>query len=33
VKSDQNNRWMLVLEATIVLLFIIDLIALFWVKR
>lgn len=33
VKADQNNRWMLVLEATIVLLFIIDLIALFWVKR
>ena len=29
LKSDQNNRWMLILEATIVLLFIIDLIILF----
>ena len=28
-KSDQNNRWMLILETTIVLLFIIDLIILF----
>jgi hypothetical protein len=32
VKTEQNNRWMLVLEATIVLLFIIDLIAIFWSK-
>ena len=30
LKHDQNNRWMLVLEATIVLLFIIDLAMLFW---
>jgi hypothetical protein len=30
LKHDQNNRWMLVLEATIVLLFIIDLVVLFW---
>jgi len=29
LKHDQNNRWMLLLEATIVLLFIIDLIMLF----
>jgi hypothetical protein len=29
LKHDQNNRWMLILEATIVLLFIIDLIILF----
>lgn len=29
MKSDQNNRWMLILEATIVLLFIIDLVILF----
>ena len=29
LKHDQTNRWMLILEATIVLLFIIDLIALF----
>ena len=28
LKQDQNNRWMLILEATIVLLFIIDLIIL-----
>lgn len=28
-KQDQNNRWMLVLEATIVLLFVLDLIVLF----
>ncbi len=28
-KADQNNRWMLILEITIVLLFIIDLIVLF----
>ena len=28
LKHDQNNRWMLVLEATIVLLFIIDLVVL-----
>jgi hypothetical protein len=32
-KSDQQNRWMLMLEVTIVLLFIIDLVALFWVKK
>ena len=31
-RSDQQNRWMLMLEITIVLLFIIDLVALFWVK-
>lgn len=30
LKHDQNNRWMLILEATIVLLFIIDLVVLFW---
>jgi hypothetical protein len=29
LKHDQNNRWMLLLEATIVLLFVIDLIMLF----
>jgi len=29
LKSDQNNRWMLILEFTIVLLFIIDLVILF----
>ncbi len=29
LKHDQNNRWMLILESTIVLLFIIDLIILF----
>lgn len=29
LKHDQNNRWMLILEATIVLLFIIDLVILF----
>jgi len=29
LKHDQNNRWMLILEGTIVLLFIIDLIILF----
>lgn len=32
-KADQQNRWMLMLEVTIVLLFIIDLVALFWVKK
>ena len=32
-KADQQNRWMLALEVTIVLLFIIDLVALFWVKK
>ncbi len=31
-KADQNNRVMVILEVTIVLLFIIDLAALFWVK-
>jgi uncharacterized Rmd1/YagE family protein len=29
LKHDQNNRWMLILESTIVLLFIIDLVILF----
>jgi len=29
LKSDQSNRWMMILEATIVLLFIIDLVILF----
>lgn len=29
LKHDQNNRWMVILEATIVLLFIIDLVVLF----
>ena len=29
LQQDQNNRWMLILEATIVLLFIIDLIIIF----
>jgi hypothetical protein len=29
LKSDQSNRWMMILEATIVLLFIIDIVALF----
>ena len=29
VKHDQMNRWMLILETTIVLLFIIDLLTLF----
>jgi len=29
LKHDQNNRWMLILEVTIVLLFIIDLVLLF----
>jgi hypothetical protein len=33
VKSDQNTRYMLWLEAMIVLLFIVDLVALFLVKR
>ena len=32
VKSDQQNRWMLMLEIAIVVLFIIDLVALFWKK-
>ncbi len=32
-KADQQNRWMLMLEITIVLLFIIDLVALFWTKK
>ncbi|HUV39302.1 MAG TPA: hypothetical protein VMY39_06790 [Planctomycetota bacterium] len=30
LKQDQNNRWMLILEATIVLLFIIDVIIIVW---
>lgn len=30
LKSQQTNRWMLVLEVTIVLLFVLDLILLFW---
>ena len=29
LRAEQNNRWMLILEASIVLLFIIDLILLF----
>ena len=33
LKTDQNNRWMLILEATIVLLFILDLVLLFAVKK
>jgi hypothetical protein len=33
VKSDQQTRWMLLLELAIVVLFIIDLVALFWVKK
>jgi hypothetical protein len=32
LQHDQNNRWMLLLEAAIVLLFIIDLVAIFLVK-
>ena len=32
VKSDQQNRWMLILETAIVVLFVIDLVALFWKK-
>lgn len=32
LQTDQNNRWMLILEATIVLLFIIDLILIFVIK-
>ncbi len=30
LKSQQTNRWMLVLEVTIVLLFVLDLVLLFW---
>ena len=33
LRADQNNRWMLILEATIVLLFIVDLIGIFWWKH
>ncbi len=33
LKTDQNNRWMLILEATIVLLFIIDLVLIFAIKK
>jgi hypothetical protein len=33
VKADQQNRWMLMLEFAIVVLFIIDLVALFWGKH
>jgi hypothetical protein len=33
LQHDQSNRWMLILEATIVLLFIIDLILIFMVKQ
>jgi hypothetical protein len=29
LKSDQGNRWMIILEVTVVLLFIIDLVILF----
>lgn len=32
LQHSQNNRWMLILEGTIVLLFIIDLVAIFWSK-
>jgi hypothetical protein len=32
-KADQNNRWMLILEITIVLLFIIDLVMLFVIRK
>jgi hypothetical protein len=30
LRADQNTRWMLILEAAIVLLFVIDLVAIFW---
>jgi hypothetical protein len=33
LKTDQNNRWMLILELTIVLLFVLDLVLLFAVKK
>ena len=33
LRADQNNRWMLILEVTIVLLFIVDLVGIFWWKR
>jgi len=33
LRADQNNRWMLILEATIVLLFILDLVAIFWWQK
>ncbi|MGB7157307.1 MAG: hypothetical protein WBD40_04525 [Tepidisphaeraceae bacterium] len=33
LRADQNNRWMLILEATIVLLFIVDLLAIFVWKK
>ena len=32
LRADQNTRWMLILEATIVLLFIVDLVGIFWLK-
>lgn len=32
LRHDQNNRWMLILEVTIVLLFVLDLIMLAWMK-
>lgn len=32
LRADQMNRWMLILEATIVLLFILDIMMLFWWK-
>ena len=33
LRSDQNNLWMLILEITIVLLFMIDLVILVWVSK
>jgi hypothetical protein len=33
LRADQNNRWMLILEVTIVLLFIVDLVGIFWWQR
>jgi hypothetical protein len=33
LRADQNNRWMLILEVTIVLLFIVDLIGIFWWQK
>jgi uncharacterized Rmd1/YagE family protein len=33
LRADQNNRWMLILEVTIVLLFIVDLVGIFWWKK
>ena len=33
LRADQNTRWMLMLELTIVLLFIVDLLAIFWWQK